>query len=61
MFPKSNAENGEVSSSAYFHYRQDTNILTAEYSGGEITESRLIGIVQKDGSIEDVDVNYTIF
>ncbi|MCE7794475.1 n-acetylglutamate synthase [Salipaludibacillus sp. CUR1] len=48
---QSNSENGEVSSSTYFHYRQNKNILTAEYSGGEITEGRLIGIVQKDGSI----------
>ncbi|SDI35890.1 YD repeat-containing protein [Alteribacillus persepolensis] len=48
---KSNTDNGEVSSQTYFQYSQEENILTATYSGGEIVEGRLIGIVNADGSL----------
>ena len=47
----SNTENGEVSSQTYFQYSQENNILTATYSGGEIVEGRLIGVVSKDGEL----------
>lgn len=32
----SNSENGETSAETVFHYKQDGNILTSEYSGGKI-------------------------
>ncbi|WP_198508925.1 n-acetylglutamate synthase [Bacillus sp. FJAT-44742] len=47
----SNTENGEVSSLTRFSYHQKNNILTAEYSGGEIQEGRLIGVVKEDGTL----------
>ena len=47
----SNTENGEVSSQTYFKYSQEDNILTATYSGGEIVEGRLIGVVSNDGEL----------
>jgi hypothetical protein len=47
-----NTSNGEVSSKTYFHYKQEGNIITATYSGGEIVSGMLIGIVNNDGSLE---------
>jgi len=46
-----NTANGEVSSKTIFNYKQEGNILTATYSGGEIVKGTLIGIVKDDGSI----------
>ena len=50
--PVSNSENGETSAETIFHYRQDSNILTSEYSGGKIKKGLLIGLVDEDGKIE---------
>ena len=50
--PISNTENGETSSETLFHYKQDGNILTSEYSGGKIKSGHLIGLVDKSGNIE---------
>lgn len=47
----SNSENGEISEDVIFHYKQKRNILTCEYSGGQITKGHLIGIVDEDGVI----------
>ncbi|WP_445486818.1 n-acetylglutamate synthase [Niallia sp. 03133] len=47
-----NTENGEVSSQTFFNYKQEGNILSAAYSGGEIIQGTLIGIVKEDGSLE---------
>jgi hypothetical protein len=47
-----NTANGEVSSKTIFDYKQEGNILTATYSGGEIVKGTLIGIVKDDGSIQ---------
>jgi hypothetical protein len=47
-----NTSNGEVSSKTFFHYKQERNIVTATYSGGEIVRGILIGIVNNDGSLE---------
>jgi hypothetical protein len=46
-----NTANGEVSSKTFFEYKQDGNILSAAYSGGEIKKGTLIGIVKEDGSL----------
>lgn len=50
--PVSNTENGETSKETVFHYTQKGNVLTSEYSGGEIVKGHLIGLVSEDGEIE---------
>ncbi|EKB51222.1 hypothetical protein [Cecembia lonarensis] len=50
--PIQNSENGETSSETLFVYRQDGNILTSEYSGGNIIKGHLIGIVNAEGMID---------
>lgn len=47
-----NTDNGEVSSQTLFEYRQDGNIISASYSGGEIVKGTLIGLVREDGLLE---------
>ena len=50
--PIQNSENGETTADTIFEYKQHGNILTSEYSGGEIVTGHLIGLVDEDGSIE---------
>lgn len=50
--PISNTENGETSEETIFNYKQVGNILTSEYSGGEILKGHLIGLVAINGNIE---------
>lgn len=50
--PISNTENGETSSETIFHYKQIDNVLTSEYSGGQIKNGHLIGLVDNEGNIE---------
>jgi hypothetical protein len=47
-----NTANGEVSSKTSFSYKQEGNIITATYSGGEIVKGLLIGIVTEDGCLK---------
>lgn len=47
-----NTANGEVSSETFFEYKQEGNILSATYWGGEIVKGTLIGLVKADGSLE---------
>ncbi|KGR79098.1 n-acetylglutamate synthase [Ureibacillus manganicus] len=47
-----NTENGEVSSQTLFKYKQKGHIISATYSGGEIVQGTLIGIVREDGCLE---------
>ena len=47
-----NTVNGEVSSKTFFEYKQEGNILSATYSGGEIVKGSLIGIVKDNGSLQ---------
>ncbi|MEH7176984.1 n-acetylglutamate synthase [Neobacillus vireti] len=47
-----NTENGEVSSQTLFKYKQKGHIISATYSGGEIIQGTLIGVVQDDCSLE---------
>ncbi|XQY93757.1 n-acetylglutamate synthase [Metabacillus sp. HB246100] len=49
---KSNTENGEVSSDTIFTYKQEGNILSGTYSGGEIVKGHLIGIVKENHSLQ---------
>ncbi|MEM5565989.1 n-acetylglutamate synthase [Psychroserpens sp. AS72] len=46
-----NTANGETSEETIFHYKQTKNIVTATYSGGQIIEGHLIGLVSKHGEI----------
>lgn len=46
-----NSDNGETSEDTIFHYKQNGNILTSTYRGGEIIEGHLIGIVDDKGVI----------
>lgn len=50
--PVSNTENGETSEETLFHYRQEGNILTCSYSGGQIVSGQLIALVDEDGNID---------
>ncbi|WP_289661847.1 n-acetylglutamate synthase [Flavobacterium panacagri] len=50
--PVSNSLNGETSNETTFHYKQEGNILTSEYSGGKIISGHLIGLVDQQGNIE---------
>ncbi|WP_200801555.1 n-acetylglutamate synthase [Bacillus sinesaloumensis] len=47
-----NTENGEVSSKTIFEYKQEGNILSAVYSGGEIVKGTLIGLVEDNGCLK---------
>ena len=47
-----NTSNGEVSIKTFFDYRQEGQIVTATYSGGQIIQGMLIGLVKVDGSLE---------
>ena len=48
----SNTDNGETSSETIFHYKQENNILSSVYSGGEIKQGHLLGVVADNGEIE---------
>lgn len=50
--PIQNSENGETSEETIFHYKQVGEILTSEYSGGQIRKGHLIGLVDENGNIE---------
>lgn len=50
--PVSNTKNGETSEQTVFHYYQKGNILTGEYSGGKIIRGQLIGLVDREGTID---------
>jgi hypothetical protein len=48
----SNSENGEIGQEMLFHYRQAGNVLSCEYSGGEIVLGHLVGLVDNEGVID---------
>lgn len=50
--PVTNTENGETSEETVFKYQQKGNILSAEYSGGQIISGHLIGLVDENGNID---------
>jgi hypothetical protein len=49
--PIANTENGETSSETIFHYFQEGNVVTANYSGGQIISGNLIALVDKNGCL----------
>ncbi|WP_439127977.1 n-acetylglutamate synthase [Polaribacter sp.] len=50
--PILNSENGETSNKTVFIYQQVGNIITSDYSGGQIKKGQLIGIIDEDGNID---------
>jgi hypothetical protein len=50
--PVSTTENGAVSEATVFHYLQQGNVLTCNYSGGAILQGHLIALVDDDGKID---------
>ena len=50
--PIINTENGEIYEQTIFHYKQDENVLTCEYSGEKIIVGQLLGLVDKNGNID---------
>jgi hypothetical protein len=52
FIPISNSENGETSNETIFYYKQVGDIVTSEYSGGQIIKGHLIGLVDEKGNID---------
>jgi hypothetical protein len=50
--PVSVSDNGEVSNDTVFRYKQTGNIVSCSYSGTNIIQGHLLGIVAMDGSID---------
>lgn len=50
--PIQNTENGETSSETIFHYKQEENIVTSEYSGGQIAKGSLIAVVSENSELD---------
>jgi hypothetical protein len=50
--PISNSDNGEISEEVLFEYKQQGNILSCDYCGGQILKGHLLGKVNDDGGID---------
>lgn len=50
--PVSNTANGETGTGTVFHYKQENNIISAEYAGGKIRKGQLIGIADEAGRLD---------
>jgi len=50
----SNSSNGEVGEDTLFYYYQNDNIISAEYSGGDIIKGNLIGKQLPSGEFDFV-------
>ena len=48
----SNSESGEVSGATIFHYQVEGSMLKGSYSGGEISEGQLLGVIHQDDTLE---------
>lgn len=46
-----NSDNGQTGSETLFHYRQEGNLLYADYAGGDIKKGHLMGTVSSEGKI----------
>jgi len=47
----SNSPTGEVDTELIFHYKQEGNVLSCNYSGANIIKGHLLGIVDEKGVI----------
>ena len=52
FIPQSNTENGEVDEKTIFHYFQENDLFWAEYSGGDVLNGYMIGIVAENGELD---------
>lgn len=50
--PVQNTENGETSEETIFYYKQEGDIVTSEYSGGQIVKGNLIALVSENGELD---------
>ncbi|MCI9169837.1 MAG: GNAT family N-acetyltransferase [Lawsonibacter sp.] len=50
--PQKNTENGEVDGNTRFMYHQKSNIIWADYTGGEIIRGCLLGTVAEHGELD---------
>lgn len=55
FIPVTNSDNGEVSSDTIFTYKQKGNIVTSKYSGKNIMNGHLMGLVNIGG---EIDIRY---
>ena len=42
---------GDIEPGLVFHYRQNGNILSCEYEGGDVRSGHLLGLVEADGKL----------
>jgi hypothetical protein len=47
-----NTPNGEVTGDTIFEYRQDGDMVWAEYAGGSVRKGMLVAIVAADGALD---------
>jgi hypothetical protein len=47
-----NTPEGEVDARTTFRYRQQGNIIWAEYTGGKVTFGQLVGLILPEGQLE---------
>ena len=47
-----NTDNGDVGAETRFDYRQDGDLVTADYRGGSIRHGQLIALMHDDGSLD---------
>lgn len=52
FIPVSNSKDGESSNETIFYYKQEGDIITSQYFGGEIIKGQLMGIVDEKGNID---------
>ena len=50
--PAQQSANSETSQDTVFLYQQQGNILTASYTGGNVVQGQLIGLVDPEGKID---------
>lgn len=53
--PIQNTANGETTQETIFQYKQEGQVVTAEYSGGEIVKGSLIALVLEN---DELDMRY---
>ncbi|MCH9813981.1 MAG: n-acetylglutamate synthase [Epsilonproteobacteria bacterium] len=49
-----NSSNGEVNKETFFYYSQEKNIISADYSGGQIIKGHLVGKQLDNGKFDFV-------
>jgi GNAT superfamily N-acetyltransferase len=52
FIPKANTANGETDNRTIFSYHQKGDIISAEYSGGDIIKGHLLGTAEQNGELD---------